>query len=268
MAARKRVCAEMADGDVTRPGFGPGRGVALDDFGALESAVFGCTELVNARETGGQDAVGIGDEDAVHDAGVFSADEVPLPFAGPVIDRAGFDLDSRERWLLAPVSGALITTGWPSPKRSATRRRWLVGRRSISVAVQGLKRIGAGAKNADNADGVLGFIVEFAGENNFVADHRAVDHAGLAGGENVALPARVLIPDEFAHAAGERDEVGFAIVVDVGDNYLIAATEVGGDAVLDEGRGRRSCQKRKRQECEQTTHAPQYTLRSIDDIWS
>ena len=39
------------------------------------------------------------------------------------------------------------------------------------------------------------------------------------------------IPDQLAHAASQRDEVGLAVVVDVGDHYLIAAFEVGGDGV-------------------------------------
>jgi hypothetical protein len=123
----------------------------------------------------------------------------------------------------------------------------------------GLKRIGAGAKNADKTEGVPGFITEFTGENDFVADDGAVDHAGLAGRENVALPGRILIPDELARAASERDEVRPAIVVEVGNHDLIASAEAGGDGVLDES-GRPDGEERNCQKDTQTTHAPQYTF--------
>ena len=82
-------CAEMSDSDVTRPGLGPGRRIAFGDFGALEGPGFGRAELVNAEEAGSQDAVGIGYEDAVHDAGVFGTDYVPLPFSRAVINERG-----------------------------------------------------------------------------------------------------------------------------------------------------------------------------------
>ena len=62
---------------------------------------------------------------------------------------------------------------------------------------------------------------------------------GLAGRQHVALPAGVLVPDQFAHAARERDQVGLAIVIEVGDHDLVAAAEIRGDGVLDEGGGRR-----------------------------
>ena len=54
-------------------------------------------------------------------------------------------------------------------------------------------------------------------------DHRAIDHPALAGGQHVPLPARVFEPDQFGQAAGERDQVGAAIVIEIGGHHLIAA---------------------------------------------
>ena len=76
----------------------------------------------------------------------------------------------------------------------------------------------------------------------------------------MALPAGVFVPDQFGQPAGERDQVGPAVVIEIGDHHLIAAFEIGGDGVLYETRGRRGGQQGEgEQESEQTAHAPQYT---------
>ena len=74
----------------------------------------------------------------------------------------------------------------------------------------------------------------------------------------MALPAGVLEPDQFVHAAGERDQVGLAIVIEVGDHHLVAALQIARDRVLDERR-RRGGQQREASRSAQTAHAPQYT---------
>ena len=81
-------------------------------------------------------------------------------------------------------------------------------------------------------DAVLGLVGEPAGEHNLVAHHGAIDHTALAGGEHVALPARVFVPDQLGQAAGQRDQVGAAVVIQIGSHHLVAAFEIGGDGVL------------------------------------
>jgi hypothetical protein len=49
-----------------------------------------------------------------------------------------------------------------------------------------LKRPGTGTGNADQADGVPGLVAEFAGKNDFIADHGTVDRAGLVGRDALA----------------------------------------------------------------------------------
>ena len=84
-----------------------------------------------------------------------------------------------------------------------------------------------------------------------------------AGGEHVALPAGVFVPDEFAHAAGERDQVGAAVVIEVGGDHLVAAAEIGGDGVGGESRGRGGGKERKRK---QRVAERRITLHSILSI--
>ena len=123
----------------------------------------------------------------------------------------------------------------------------------------GFARIVAGAEDADDADAVLGLVGELAGEHDLVAHYHAIDHTVLAGGEHVALPAGVFEPEQFRQAAGQGDQVGAAIVIEIGSHHLVAAFEIGGDGVLDEGRRRGSQQGKRKQESGQTAHAPQYT---------
>jgi hypothetical protein len=77
---------------------------------------------------------------------------------------------------------------------------------------------------------------------NAVAVHipgRQIDHAGEILGDDVALPAGILEPYQFGHAGGERDEVGFAVVVHVDRHDLVAACQAGGDGVFGKAGGRR-----------------------------
>ena len=107
----------------------------------------------------------------------------------------------------------------------------------------GLADVVSRPQDADDADAVFSVVLEGTGDHDFVAYHRAIDHAALSGGEHVALPAGVLEPEEFGQVAGEGDEVGTAIVVEVGYHYLIAAAEIGSERVLDKIRRRRGSQQ-------------------------
>src|SRR5262249_29656448 len=94
-------------------------------------------------------------------------------------------------------------------------------------------------------------------EHDLVADDGAVDHAVLAGGEDVAFPIGAFEPEEVVEAAGEGDEVGVTIVIEVGDDDLVTAAEVVGDDVL----GEFWLGLHQGGDCEekQDSHAPQYT---------
>src|SRR5665213_548340 len=64
---------------------------------------------------------------------------------------------------------------------------------------------------------------------------RAVDHVGKAGDQDVPLPGGVFVPDQIGAALRERDYVGLAVVVQIGDGYVITAAEIGSDFVRGEG---------------------------------
>src|SRR2546430_13841830 len=46
------------------------------------------------------------------------------------------------------------------------------------------------------------------------------------------LPAWILIPRQFLEPACQRDQIGLAVVIDIGNNNLVTTTEIGGDCVL------------------------------------
>ncbi len=103
-----------------------------------------------------------------------------------------------------------------------------------------LKRVGPVLQNRNDPDALPGVIGELMREHDFrdaVAigvPGREVDHVRQVDGEHVPYPRRILIPDQLLHPAGECDDVGFAILVQVGNHYLIAALQVGGDQMLGE----------------------------------
>ena len=237
---------EVSYGDIAGSGFGPRGGIALGDFGARPVSVLGRIGRVDAGEAGGEDAVAavavpIGDEDAVHHAGVFGADDAArFHSPGTVVDQRGL-VAIVGRGGCGAGEGGVDDDGVAAAIDIGDAQAVAGGEAVDFGDGPGLARIAAGAENADDPDAVLGLIGEFAGENDFGMSpiDDAIDHVGLAGGEHVALPAGVLVPDEFGHATGEGDQVGFAIVVEVGDHDLVAAVEIGGDGVLDEGRRRR-----------------------------
>ena len=98
----------------------------------------------------------------------------------------------------------------------------------------GLADVGAVGEEAHHADGAGGFVFKGVGDEKLrravvVGIHGpGVDHALEAGGEHVAIPVWGFEPEEFGHAGGEGDEVGLAVLVDVGGDDLIAALEVRG----------------------------------------
>src|ERR1017187_2253947 len=101
-----------------------------------------------------------------------------------------------------------------------------------------------------------------SGKRSRRIDHRAVDHTGQAGGDDVALPGGILIPDQLRHAAGERDQVGLAVAIEVCRDRLVAALEVAGDGMFGKARRRAGRQKWEREAKQaDAMHAPQYTCR-------
>lgn len=80
---------QLAHGNVAGAGLGPWRRVALGDFGAAPMAVFFELEEMDAAKAGGENfvaaiAIPVDWVNAVHDAAVFVADELPFPLAGTV----------------------------------------------------------------------------------------------------------------------------------------------------------------------------------------
>ena len=118
-------------------------------------------------------------------------------------------------------------------------------RRSISGDRPRLPRIAIVLQDGDHADAVLRLVRELAGEDDLgdaVAigvERGAVDHAAESAGDDVPLPGGILEPDQLRHAAGERDQVGLAVLVQVGDHHLVPAAQSGGDGMVGEPRGRR-----------------------------
>src|SRR5947207_4058203 len=45
-------------------------------------------------------------------------------------------------------------------------------------------------------------------------------------------PAWILIPRQFLEPACQRDQIGLAVVIDIGNNSLVTTAEIGGDCVL------------------------------------
>ena len=64
-----------------------------------------------------------------------------------------------------------------------------------------------------------------------------VDRLVDAGDQDMFLPARILVPPKLLEAAGQRDDVGLAVTVQIGDNDLVAAGEAGVNRVRGEARG-------------------------------
>ena len=118
----------------------------------------------------------------------------------------------------------------------------------------GLARVAVVLQHRDHADAVLRLVGELAGQHDLgdaVAigvPGRAVDHARLIADDDVPLPGRVLEPEQLLHAAGQRDQVGLAVVIHVGDDHLVAALQIGGERVLDEFYGAAGGQERHRDE--------------------
>jgi hypothetical protein len=96
---------------------------------------------MNTGETGGESAVGIGYEDAVHNAGIIGTDYVPLPFAGAVIT---------ERGLIAVVGSGSAGAGERGVYENRTavaekisNAQTVAGREAVNFyASPGLKRVG------------------------------------------------------------------------------------------------------------------------------
>ena len=61
--------------------------------------------------------------------------------------------------------------------------------------------------------------------------HGEVDHLLAPADDDVPLPAGILVPHQFGEPRGERDDVGLAVVVHVGDDDVVTAGESGSDGV-------------------------------------
>ncbi len=224
---------QPANGDVAGSGFGPVRRVARGDFGARPAQVFAVLKEMDAGETGGEDlvaalAIPVHDVDAVDHAAVFGADELALPNCGAI---------ENQRRLIAVIgsfgfgAGERRVDDYAVSAAIDIRRAQAVGGSQTIDFGDGPGTAGVTivVQHGDDADAVLGLIGEFTGQDDvgdgiaLHGNHGAVDHVGEATGDHVALPAGVLIPDELGEAAGQGDEIGFAIVIGVGNHYLIAA---------------------------------------------
>ena len=195
-------------------------------------------EEVEADEAGGEDfvaavAVPVCDVDAVDHAFIGFRDEFALPGGRWVADQRR----------VAPVVWAL---GGGVGERGVDDDGAAAGGVGDAEAVgggdavdfaggPGLADVGAGGEDGDDTLAAGGFVFETAGEDDLQLaaglEDRAVDHAALVGCQDVALPGGVFEPDEFLHAAGQGDEVGFAVLVEVGGDHLVAALEVRGEGV-------------------------------------
>ena len=107
-----------------------------------------------------------------------------------------------------------------------------------------LTRIPVMVKNADFADALRGVVRELPRNHDFRdaigidISSRAVDGMRKVGRQHVSLPARVLEPYEIKAARGERDDIGFAVMIEIDHDGLIAAFQAGGDGVF--GKRKRS----------------------------
>src|SRR5471030_3342091 len=259
---------QPANGDVARSRLGPGGGIARGDFGAGPAPGAAVFKEMDARETGGENfvaavAIPIHDVDAVDYAAVFGADELTLPLTRAI---------ENQRRLVAIIGGLGFGAGEGRVDHYAVAAAVDIGGAQEVRSGQaidfgdgpGLAGVAVVAQHGDDADAVFGLVGEFAGQDNvgdrvaLHGNHGAVDHVGKAARDHVALPARILIPDEFGEAAGKGDEIGLAIVIEVGNRYLVAALEIGSDGVFGEARvrGRGPKWQCKEKEADRK-HAPQ-----------
>ncbi len=227
---------------------------------------------MDAAKAGGEDfvtavAIPIDDVDAVDHATVLVADKLPLPLAGAV---------ENERRLVAVVRGhGLGADQGRVDYHSLAAAIDIGGAQAMGsgelvdfLDAPGLARVAVVAQHGDLPQATAGLHGEFAGEHDVRdaaagrIDHRAVDHTGQAGGDDVALPGGILIPDQLRHAAGERDQVGLAVAIEVCRDHLVAALEIAGDGMFGKARRRAGGQKREREAKQaDAMHAPQYTCR-------
>ena len=83
------------------------------------------------------------------------------------------------------------------------------------------------------------------GHHDRLPHHRQIDHRRHAAHNDVPLPAGILKPNQFGHAAGQGNQIRLAVVVHVRHHHLVAAFEVGGNGVGGEANVSREEQQRK-----------------------
>ena len=192
------------------------------------------------RESDGDDAlaaaaVPIGDQDSVDEA-VGHGNLLALPGAGTVhrqrrqtaiVGRAGVggDQGREDEHLLAVAVdvGPADAVG---------------GRKAIDLFRDPrVRRVAEMGEDRDDAGAVRRIHREAVRQRqlrNAVAVHVVggdVDHLREPARDHVSRPGRILEPDQVAQLRGDRDEILFAVVVHVGDDDLIAASEVHGHGV-------------------------------------
>ena len=102
---------------------------------------------------------------------------------------------------------------------------------------------GAAVKQRYDSNAVLRLIGELVGDKQLgdaIAigiESGGIDHALEPARDHVPFPCWILEPDQIRESAGERDDVGFAIAVQVRDHYLIAALQIRGERVNCKVRG-------------------------------
>jgi len=188
---------------------------------------------VNAGETGGQDfvaavAIPVHDVDPVDHALILLRDGLAFPFARPVKNQGRvrvvlrpLDTCGSQRLVDQHLLAAAIDIGPSQAVRSGQPVDLPDGPR--------LARISIVPQHGHDARAVFGAHGKAGGQHNYgnaVAVRvpgSEVDHAGKIACDDMALPAGILEPHQLGHAAGQRHQVGLAVVVHVDRRHLVAA---------------------------------------------
>ncbi len=258
MAARKRCLPNFPTAMSLEPDFGHGAGSPVGDFGAGPLAVLPQLEQMNAFETGGEDliapiAVPVDNVNAVHQPAILRGDGLALPLARAV---------EHQRRVAAVIGRLGIGRGQGRVDHHAFAAAIDIGRaqavrRGNAVDLgrsPEIPRVAIMTQHGNDARTFLRLIGEPRGQHDFGyafgigANHSAIDHARLLHGDDVAFPSGVLVPHQFGQAAGEGDQVGPAVVVEIRHHHLVSTGQTGGDGVLRKAGRRRGNQRQCQEE--------------------
>ena len=246
---KERVVAgarHSPDGDVARPAFGNRRGISSGDHRVSPCAgdvLVAMNPGEARREQAGVTERRVHWLDGVHHAELLTRDGLALPVGRAVrVDRRRAVVVGRLRrrageWRIHQPSLA-VAIDVPS---EAVRRRT-----PIDFAHRPrLRRIGTVGENRNDTRTLIGARRE-AGRDRDLGDavaveigRRNVDQTREARREDVTRPRRIFEPDQFRQVARDRDQIGFAVAIEIGGDDLIAAAEACRDFVRRKSRKRR-----------------------------